>query len=176
VIQVLEPLAELPGVQLVMLVTADGVPIAVPGRQASREERDALADSCREDVLAALSVGWFREIGSAVAPLSWDEPVRATLVGTRGVLIVSQARNSLLVVLLSRGTSPEDVQIAIDGTIRRIERNARGSAAAESTNANANPQTQPPSPLPSKNGNRPERGLADTSQQGHGQREDFSGR
>ena len=175
-IQVLEPLAELPGVQLVMLVTADGVPIAVPGRRASREEQDALADTCREDVLAALAVGWFREIGSAVSPLSWDDPVRAILIGTRGALIVNQARNSLLVVLLSRGTSPEDVQIAIDGTIRRVERNARGAAATDSANASSSPAAQPPSPLPSKNGNRPELGMADTSHQRQEQREGFSGR
>lgn len=173
-IQVLEPLAELPGVQLVMLVTADGVPIAIPGRRMSREERDALADTCREDVLAALAVGWFRELGSSVAPLSWDDPARAILVGTRGVLIVSQARNSLLVVLLTRGTSPEDVQIAIDGTIRRIERNARGSVNAESAQAAATRPNQPPGPLPAKNGKRQGPRTADTSHNGH--REGFSGR
>jgi len=175
VIQVLEPLAELPGVQLVMLVTQDGVPIAVPGRRATQEERDAVAETAKENVLAAHSVGWFREIAAAVAPLSWDEPARAILLCARGVLIVSHARNAILVVLLARGSSPEDVQIAIDGTIRRIERNTRGSAQlAEPANDPSNPQAQPPSPLPSKNGNRPERGLADTSH--NGKREDFSGR
>ena len=57
-IAMLEPLAELPGVELVMLVTHDGVPVAVPGRAA--KEGDPEASNLvmgKEDGIGACAVG-----------------------------------------------------------------------------------------------------------------------
>ncbi len=166
-IEALEPLAELPGVQLVMLVTHDGVPIAVPGRKAGPSPAEVLEATNKEEGLAALAVGWLKELAAAVAPLSWDEPRRIVLRCARGVLVVSQARSAVLVVLLARGSSAEDVRLAVDGTIARIERNLRGMGRESSASASSK---HPPGPLPSKNASRLDGGLAETTH--HGKKQD----
>ncbi len=165
-IEALEPLAELPGVQLVMLVTHDGVPIAVPGKKAGPSPAELLEATNREEALAALAVGWLKELGAAVAPLSWDEPRRIVLRCARGVLVVSQARSAVLVVLLARGSSAEDVRLAVDGTIARIERTLRGMGRESHSTPSAPSKTHPPGPLPSKNASRLDGGLAETTHHG----------
>lgn len=160
-IDMLEPLADLPGVELVMLVTHDGVPVAVPGRSSRQdpEEGEGMQALGKEDGIGACAVGWLNELAYAVAPLSWGCPGRVVLRCARGVLVMRRARSAVLMVLLSRGLSPEDVRLSMDGTVARIERGLRGMGR-ESTSAGAGspvvdskqPQTNtdPPGPIPSR--------------------------
>jgi predicted regulator of Ras-like GTPase activity (Roadblock/LC7/MglB family) len=182
-IEMLEPLAELPGVELVMLVTHDGVPVAVPGRAA--KEGEAEANNLvvgKEDGIAACAVGWLNELSHAVAPLSWGDPVRVVLRCARGILVMRRARSAVLMVLLSRGLSPEDVRLSMDGTVARIERSLRGmgrenttadagSSAAESKQSPIT--SDPPGPIPS----RTDYPSADKGAEASnlGKRNDFSG-
>jgi len=181
-IAMLEPLAELPGVELVMLVTHDGVPVAVPGRAAKEgdEEGNNLVVG-KEDGIGACAVGWLNELAYAVAPLSWGDPVRVVLRCARGVLVMRRARSAVLMVLLSRGLSPEDVRLSMDGTVARIERSLRGMGR-DSTSAGASrpavdskqPQitSDPPGPIPSRDSQSAE----DTTEASNlGKRKDFSG-
>ena len=68
-----------------------------------------------------------RERGFAVTEL-YDRLAtreRIVLKGARGILVMRRIENAILVVLLSRGLSPEDVRLSMDGTIARIERTPR---------------------------------------------------
>ena len=170
-IAALEPLAELPGVQLVMLVTHDGVPIAVPGRKAGPSE---VVDTNQHDAFAAIAVSWIKETYAAVAPLSWDEPRRIVMRCARGVLAASQTKSAVLLVLLGRGASSDDVRLAMDGTIARIERGLRGMGREPHATPPASTQNHPPGPLPSKSANRPDGGLTGSTHLG--QRQDSSGK
>jgi len=179
-IAMLEPLAELPGVELVMLVTHDGVPVAVPGRGAEEENNLVVG---KEDGIGACAVGWLNELSHAVAPLSWGDPCRVVLRCARGVLVMRRARSAVLMVLLSRGLSPEDVRLSMDGTVARIERSLRsmgrenttadsGSSAADSKQTPIN--SDPPGPFPSRTDSQSlDEGEAEASNLG--KRNDFSG-
>ena len=125
-IDALDPLAELPGVQLALLVALDGVPIASVGRLAGEPmDREGPFSLTRDDGLSALTSIWVHELAQAVAPLSWEAPDRIVLKGARGILVMRKLETAILVVLLSRGLSPEDVRLSMDGTIARIERTLR---------------------------------------------------
>jgi len=181
-IAMLEPLAELPGVELVMLVTHDGVPVAVPGRAAKEGDEENNLVLGKEDGIAACAVGWLNELAYAVAPLSWGDPGRVVLRCARGVLVMRRARSAVLMVLLSRGLSPEDVRLSMDGTVARIERSLRGMGR-ESTSAGASspavdskqPQfnSDPPGPMPSTTDAQSVEGTTEASNLG--KRKDFSG-
>ncbi len=125
-ISALQPLADLPGVNLVMMVTHDGVPIAVPGKSHPVKDEDGdgfLTQALgREDVFAALAVGWLGELERAIAELSWHTPRRAVLKSTRGTLVMHRTDTAVLLVLLARGLGPEEVRLSMEGTIARIER------------------------------------------------------
>ena len=109
-----------------MLVAHDGVPIASVGRLAGEPmEREGPFALTRDDGLSALTSIWVHELGQAVAPLSWEGPQRIVLKGARGILVLRRIETAILVVLLSRGLSPEDVRLSMDGTIARIERTLR---------------------------------------------------
>lgn len=160
-ISALEPLTELPGVKLVMLVTADGVPIAVPGRQVSADDHgsddpqggpDPMGGLGREDALAAVATSWTREIKHAVGQISWGEPSRIVLKGMRGTLVLQQTKNAALVVILSRGMAPEEVRLAMDGTIARIERSVSGRKRGRDSSRAPASQAQEavPGPVPTE--------------------------
>ena len=160
-IAALEPLAGSPGVELVMMVTPDGVPITV----LKSDSASARASLAQDDALSAMTASWVSELARAVAPLSWDEPKRAVMRCVRGTLVAQTTRNAVLVVLLSKGLSPEDIRLSMDGALARIERGLRnmGSGSSnpskvpksDSTSAEPaadNPGVEdPPSPLPSEN-------------------------
>ena len=182
-IAMLEPLAELPGVELVMLVTHDGVPVAVPGR-AAREGDDAENNLVlgKEDGIGACAVGWLNELAYAVAPLSWGDPVRVVLRCARGVLVMRRARSAVLMVLLSRGLSPEDVRLSMDGTVARIERGLRGMGRESTSTGATSPAvdskqthttSDPPGPIPSRTDSQSTEDATEASNLG--KRKDFSG-
>lgn len=177
-IEVLEPLAELPGVRMVMLVTSDGVPIAVPGKSAgasngedelSLSSESGLPDLGRNDALAAIATGWLGEIQHAVGQNSWTEPNRVVLKGARGTLVLQRAKNSILFVLLARGLAAEEVRLSMKGAIKRLERNVN-SAGRDRTGgraAHGEPEASPESPLPARSVSRTDEVAADAVQQGH---------
>jgi predicted regulator of Ras-like GTPase activity (Roadblock/LC7/MglB family) len=162
-ISALEPLAELPGVDLVMLVTHDGVPIATVGGspEVIEDEQDAGAPGGmgREEALAALAVGWHNELAQATAPLTWDSPSRIVMRCARGSIVVRHARGAILLLLLKRGASPEDVRLPMDGTVARIERSLRGMGGNGGPSQNNNP----PGPMPSSGSPRSVDGSAGTN-------------
>lgn len=126
-IDLLEPLAQLPGVELALLSTHDGVPIASVGRIAGQsiDESGGGMGMTKDDGLAAMTAAWVGEVAEAVAPLSWMTPARISLRGARGVLVLQRMETALLVVLLARGLTAEDVRLSMEGTIARVERTLR---------------------------------------------------
>lgn len=122
----LESLSRLPGVEFVLLISHDGVPIAHAG---------GTSESAREESLAALAAAWLNDVSTAVAPLGWRAPERMCLRAARGTLVLRHSASASLVVLLGRETAPEDVRLSMDGTLARIERARTGRAhAADATN------------------------------------------
>ena len=151
-IQALQPLVEIPGVRVVMLVTPDGVPIAIPtsgasgapqGDPGSQPESLDHGPLGQEDAVAAIATGWLAEAESHVAPLSWNAPQRIVLRAARGTLVLQRTRTAILLVILARGMDPEDVRLSMDGTIARIERGLRNmgveDAAPDRTSSVAPP-------------------------------------
>lgn len=163
-IAAIEPLTELPGVQVVMMVTEDGVPIAIPGRRKGEGEDELRVEGSdsggrlgRDDAVAAVATSWLREIRQAVGLVSWNEPGRVVLKGERGTLVLQRARGAVLLLILARGLAAEEVRLSMDAAIARIERGLnqtnRGSASETSEPTNdplpgAIPK-QPGSPRPS---------------------------
>lgn len=145
--EVLEPLASIPGVRTAALVTNDGVPIAVQGdvgrreedeeldvgygqSLSTREERapspDRIDDSDRLNALAGLGTSWLGEIARTIAPLSWGAPEYMVLRAARGTLLIMQAPNSLLLVLLEGGMLAEDLRLPMEAAVARMQRVLRG--------------------------------------------------
>ena len=139
----LEGLARFPGVQFVLLISHDGVPIA---------HASAGGTGHHEESLAALAASWLNDLSMAVAPLSWDTPARICLRGGRGAIVVRRSESACLVVMLGRETSPEDVRLSMDGTLARIERarHSRSASSPSSTAAQgeAEPKSAAPAPIP----------------------------
>ena len=156
----IEPLARLPGVEFVLLISHDGVPIAhVHGS----------SDAVHEESLAALAAAWLNEIGQAVAPLGWHSPERACLRGARGTLVIRRSESACLVVCLGRETSPEDVRLSMDGTLARLERARQGRATAAERAAPGGEQAHPSQgPIPYRQGSAPvEEDVSPASRRGH---------
>ena len=155
--QILEQLAEHPGVRLTALVMEDGVPVVVRGRRPVPGHVDAADARALHDAdgLTALAAGWVLDVCNSVAPLAWDKPTRMALRGTQGTLVLRRAHTAWLLVLLATGLRIEDVILAMDGTAARLERYVRGlSAEADAGRVNA-----PSAPLP-KQLQTPEQGEA----------------
>lgn len=156
-IAVIEPLARMPGVEFVLLLSHDGVPIAhVHGS----------GDPIHEESLAALAAAWLNDIGQAVAPLGWHAPERACLRGARGTLVLRRSESACLVVRLGRETSPEDVRLSMDSVLARIERARHGRANVERTSGEQ--ASPPPSPIPYRQGSTSvEEGVSPAARPGH---------
>jgi hypothetical protein len=69
------------------------------------------------------------------------------LKGARGTLVLQATRSAVLLVILARGLSPEQVRLPMDGTIARIERSLRGMGK--------NKQSETPGPIPSTSADIP---------------------
>jgi len=148
VIAFLEPLSRLPGVEFVLLISHDGVPIAHAG---------GTSESAREESLAALAASWLNDVTHAVAPLGWHAPERVCLRAARGTLVLRRSESACLVVRLGRETSPEDVRLSMDGTLARIERARHGRTHAEPAAPHIAPAlpSEPAGPIPYRMGTSP---------------------
>ena len=171
-IDTIQVLADQPGVDLVMLLSDVGVPIATVRGAARRGEADPEAAS-KDDALAAMAAGWLNDLRLAVGPLSWDEPTRIVMRCARGVLVMRRTRGAVLLVRLVRGLSPEDVRLPMEGVVKRIERSLSGMGRGDrrSTRGASASYTQPPGPIPSSDLVDQGEGLADNT----GRREDLAG-
>jgi len=144
----LQPLAVLPGVEIVMLATDDGVPIAITGNEQGDDDSNDGRVVGRDDALAALAVGWSNELKLATAPLSWDEPVRIVMRCSRGSIVMRKARGAILLLILAKGVSPEDVRLSMDGAVARIERSLRNMGGRTCASSLARVDA-PPAAIPS---------------------------
>ena len=164
----LQPLADLPGVRVVMMVTEDGVPIAVPGKLGPDPGQEAIENNAlgQEDAIAAMAIGWLNDLSNEVGAMSWGAPERICMKAARGTLVVQRTRGAFLLVILSRGLDPENVRLPMNGALARIERGLRnmgggsdvpdspppfrsGPAVAEpASHAAPAPQPEPPGALP----------------------------
>lgn len=167
-ITALEPLSRLPGVEIVLLIAHDGVPIACAPQSGGKA-------STSMDALAALAASWMNELTQAVAPLSWNPPERILLRAARGTLVVRRSESACLVVLMSREASPEDVRLSMDGTLARIERARQGRSSGpgdtggreRASEATPPAQQDVPGPIPSRDDpSRVEEGFNPASQRG----------
>ena len=175
--EALRPLANQPGVELVMLLSQDGVPIAVVTRpdanEAPQDEEPAAPGVLsKDDALAAITAGWLNDLRLAVGPLSWDEPERIIMRCARGALVMRRMRGAVLLVRVQRGLSPEDVRLPMEGVVARIERSLSGMGRAAASPADQ-PNTQPPGLVPSENPT--DRGKSPAQPSRTGNREDLSG-
>jgi len=149
-IDLLEPMAKEPGVELALLCAHDGVAIAACGRASGQSVDTDVVGMTKDDGLAAMSAAWVHELSEAVAPLSWLPAHRISLRGVRGILVLQRMENAILVVLLSHGLSPDDVRLSMDATIARIERTLRPSShSPEETHKASGQPNEHPGPLPS---------------------------
>lgn len=135
---VLQPLSTLPGVEYVMLVSHDGVPIAHMG---------GISEGEREQSLAALAAAWLNDISMAVGPLTWSTPDRVCLRAARGTLILRRSESACLVVLLGREVSPENLRLPMDGVMARLER-ARTSRSSPTASQGVASNSHPTGPIP----------------------------
>lgn len=119
----LEPLATVPGVQIAMLISEDGVPIVVRGESRQEGGHENIDDA---EVLAGLTASWIADICRAIAPISWSTPRHLVLRASRGTLIAMQAPRALLVVVIGRGVQPGDLRLPMESAIVRMERETRG--------------------------------------------------
>jgi len=134
--EVLEPLARVSGVRVAMLTSPDGFPIAIRGRDRSESgpaNSPAFGDS-KEDLnaLAGLAAGWFSELARAGAPLAWDAPQRVVLRATRGTMILLEAQDAVLLVLLQDGTQAEELRLPMEAALNRMQRVLRGMGRGSS--------------------------------------------
>ncbi len=119
--EVLEPLGRIAGVRMAVLVSLDGVPVVVRGREAEEERGVDLSGESAES-LAALASGWLHGLTRSIAPLSWEPPRSVVLRAARGTLLMLHAPGSVLLVLLDSGSHPEDLQLPMEGAVARIQR------------------------------------------------------
>ena len=177
--EALRPLANQPGVELVMLLSQDGVPIAVvtrpDGDEADPKDEEpaaALGALSKDDALAAITAGWLNDLRLAVGPLSWDEPERIIMRCARGALVMRRMRGAVLMVRVQRGLSPEDVRLPMEGVVARIERSLSGMGRTPASPSDQS-NTQPPGLVPSENPT--DRGKSPAQPSRTGNREDLSG-
>ena len=150
----LQSLSRLPGVEFVLLISHDGVPIA---------HASGTSESAHEESLAALSAAWLNDVGQAVAPLGWRAPERICLRAARGTLVLRRSESACLVVRLGREASPEDVRLSMDGTLARIER-ARSGRSQQAPQAPIRPEA----PIPYREDSPPaEEGLRPVAHPDH---------
>lgn len=145
--QALKPLSAQPGVELVMLSTVDGVPIASCGKRSDEGCQDPLAGDRgvgNDDALAAMALSWLGELQSSTSPLGWGDAERVLLRCARGSLILQRCRGAVLVIQLAPGVSSEEIRLPMAGAVARIERSTLSNSQAPSPAS-----IDPPGALPS---------------------------
>jgi hypothetical protein len=153
VIEVFDTLVRIPGVKQVVLTTVDGVPIVVRGTiNYERPINDADRQTNREaeegaQALAGHAIGWMADLARAIGPLSLDSPRHVVVRATRGTLVAHCAYNAVLLVLLERGTRPEDLRLPMEGTVGRLHRVLRSFGYAVDETASTPPGALPAQPF-----------------------------
>ena len=161
--EVLQPLAMIPGVRMTALVSEDGVPIVSARGHHAQADDDLPLDLDDElNAFTALASGWLADLRRAAARLSWAAPRRVVLRASKSELVLLQAPTAVVLVVLERGVSAEELRIPMEGALARMQRLLReiteefgplGSASS--------PQDQPPGLLPGATGPAPP-GAVDT--------------
>ncbi|HUR28031.1 MAG TPA: hypothetical protein VM509_07585, partial [Planctomycetota bacterium] len=134
--RLLEPLAQLPGVSMVLLVAHDGVPVIVrnAGPTAAEGASEVAFAAASAESLAALAAGWLSELERSIGPLSWGSPQRVVLRAARGSLVMTHAPGALLLVIIDPRMSAEEVRLPMEaavGRMHRLLRSSQESAAPE---------------------------------------------
>ena len=103
---VLDPLTRIPGVRCALLLSEDGVPIAVSHGEGGTAKPANDAERCEPtddlDAFCGLAAGWYGEVHRAVDPLAWDRPSRISMRCARGTLVMQGGERAILAVLLRR--------------------------------------------------------------------------
>jgi len=136
-----------------MLSTVDGVPIASCGPRSDSARSLSHSNEVsagNDDSLAAMALNWLGELQSSTSPLGWGESERVLLRCARGSLLMQRCRGAVLVVMLARGVSSDDIRLPMAGAVARIERSNRSSAQAPTP-----VQPNPAGALPSKRVDEP---------------------
>jgi predicted regulator of Ras-like GTPase activity (Roadblock/LC7/MglB family) len=128
--RVLEPLARIAGVRMALLVAPDGVPVIVRGTstealeppEAADEDGVTLGTADTAESLSALATGWLGELSRAIAPLTWNAPERVVMTAARGTIVMVPAPGAVLLVILDRGASPEELRLPMEATVARMHR------------------------------------------------------
>ena len=142
---ILHPLAMIPGVRLASLISLDGVPITST-RGVHTTETDGLPLDKDEELNAftALASGWLADLTRAVAKMTWDPPRRAVLRATRSEIVMLRAPAAIVLVVLERGVSAEELRVPMEGALARMERFLRGISGDPETPDAVQPIDQPP--------------------------------
>lgn len=138
-IEVLDPMVRIPGVRLAALITLDGVPVAV--RTARRGAVSGAGDLHLEDdpdSVCGLARSWFDDLTRTGGLLTWGSPARMVLRAARGTVVMQAAPNGVLLAVLERGASPEELRLPMEGAVARVQRVLRnmGGGAAQDAAAN----------------------------------------
>jgi len=141
---VLDPLTRIPGVRCALLLSADGVPIAVSHGEGGTAKPANDAERCEPtddlDAFCGLAAGWYGEVHRAVDPLAWDRPSRISMRCARGTLVMQGGERAILAVLLRRGAVSEELRLPMEAAVARLERNRRrGMAERQMTEMNDGP-------------------------------------
>lgn len=150
--RILEPLAQIPGVRMALLVAHDGVPVVVKNASENAGEGSpeaALAGETAES-LAALAAGWLSELERSVGPLSWGAPQRVVLRAVRGSLVMTHAPGALLLVIVDPRMSPDELRLPMEAAVARMQRLLRPKSESET----AARDTTPPGAVPNRTENK----------------------
>ncbi len=142
---ILEPLAMIPGVRMTALISEDGVPIVTARGAGRSQENEDPQNIDHDDVLnsfTAMAAGWLGEISRAVGQLSWSSPTRVVLKATQGEMVLQKAPGAVVLVVLERGVTAEELRVPMEGAIARMHRVLRNISQART------PQTTTDQPPP----------------------------
>ena len=143
---ILDPLALIPGVRMTALISEDGVPIVTArGAGRTQQEDEDPQNIDQDEVLnsfTALAAGWLMEISRAVGQLAWSAPSRVVLRATQGEMVLQKAPGAVVLVVLERGVTAEELRVPMEGAIARMHRVLRNISQANA------PQTHTLQPLP----------------------------
>lgn len=138
----LEPLAQIPGVRMALLVAHDGVPVVVKNALDGAPEGSPEASLAGEtaESLAALAAGWLSDLERSVGPLSWGAPQRVVLRAARGALVMTHAPGALLLVMVDQRMSPEELRLPMEAAVARMQRLLRPRSDVESSPRDTAPE------------------------------------
>jgi predicted regulator of Ras-like GTPase activity (Roadblock/LC7/MglB family) len=131
--RILEPLAQIPGVRMALVVAHDGVPVVVKNASDSASDNPLEATLAGEtaESLSALAAGWLGELERSIGPLSWESPHRVVLRAARGSLVMTHAPGALLVVIADQRMSPDELRLPMEAAVARMQRLLRSAQERE---------------------------------------------